>query len=48
MTIPRIDISTLPDDDLPIALYGSSSETADASGSDDSLIILMTFLYNIA
>lgn len=43
MTLPRIDLATLPDLATPTGIYGSIREP----GPDDSIIILMTYIFEI-
>lgn len=46
MNLPKIDISSLPDLEKLTGVFGSLIDYAKVQ-SDDSLIILMTFLYNL-
>ncbi len=43
MNLPKIDISSLPDLDTPTGIHGSRLEQR----TDDTLIVLMTYLYEI-
>ena len=48
MKMPRIELSDLPDLDMSTGLYGSSRNTpADVSMTDDIIIILMVFIYDL-
>ena len=47
MNLPKIDISALPDLDQLTGLFGSLMDVARAQTTDDTIIILMTFLYEI-
>lgn len=45
MKLPKIDLSQLPDLDTLTGLFDSA--TAGGPGSDDRIVILMTYLYEI-
>ncbi len=47
MNLPKIDIAALPDLDTLTGLFGSLMDVARAQSSDDTIIILMTFLYEL-
>lgn len=47
MNLPKIDIASLPDLDLLTGLFGSLADAARVQSSDDTLVILMTFLYEL-
>lgn len=47
MNLPKIDIASLPDLDQLTGLFGSLFDTARAQSSDDTIVILMTFLYEL-
>jgi hypothetical protein len=47
MNLPKIDLSTLPDLDLLTGLFGSLADAARVQTSDDTIVILMTFLYEL-
>lgn len=47
MDLPSIDLSTLPDLQTLTGVFGSLLDTARGQGSDDTLIILMTWLYDL-
>ena len=43
MTLPKIDISSLPDLDTPTGVHGSRLEQK----NDDPVVVMMTYLYLI-
>ena len=45
MNLPKIDISALPDLDTVTGVFGSMAHTAQVAYSDDSLIVIMVFVY---
>jgi len=45
MDLPKIDLSFLPDLDKLTGVFGSLTDFARAVSSDDTLIVLMSFLY---
>ena len=47
MNLPKIDIAALPDLDLLTGLFGSVVDAVRVQSSDDTLVILMTFLYEL-
>lgn len=47
MNLPKIDISALPDLDTLTGVFGSLLHPAQALMSDDSLIVLMAYLYEV-
>ncbi len=47
MNLPKIDISALPDLDTVTGLFGSLLDVARVQSSDDTIVILMTFLYEL-
>jgi hypothetical protein len=47
MNLPKIDIASLPDLDQLTGLFGSLVDAARVQSSDDTIIILMTFLYEL-
>ena len=47
MNLPKIDLSTLPDLHQLTGLFGSLVDAARVQSSDDTVIILMTFLYEL-
>ena len=46
MNLPKIDISALPDLDTMTGMFGSLAHTAHVQSSDDTLIIMMVFVYD--
>ena len=46
MNLPKIDVSALPDLDTITGIFGSLAHTAHVQTSDDTLIIMMVFLYD--
>ena len=47
MNLPKIDISALPDLDTITGVFGSLAHNAHAASSDDTIIILMVFVYEM-
>lgn len=47
MNLPTIDISTLPDLDKLTGVFGSFAHPLQAMSSDDSIIFIMAFLYEV-
>ena len=47
MNLPTIDISALPDLDKLTGVFGSIVHPAQAMSSDDTIVIIMAFLYEI-
>ena len=47
MDLPKIELSSLPDLDLPTGLFGSLADGFRAAYSDDRIVDLMTFVYEI-
>ncbi len=47
MNLPKIDLSTLPDLDKLTGTFGSLYDNARMMASDDSVIVLMTFMYEL-
>jgi hypothetical protein len=47
MNLPKIDISALPDLDTLTGMFGSLVDAARVQTSDDTIVILITFLYEI-
>jgi hypothetical protein len=45
MNLPQIDVSSLPDLDTLTGVFGSAIQPAQALIFDDSVIIVMVFLY---
>lgn len=48
MDLPIIDLSSLPDLQTLTGVFGSLLDTARGQGSDDRIIALMTWLYDVA
>ncbi len=46
MNLPKIDISALPDLDTLTGVFGSLAHPIQALQSDDTLLILMVFVYD--
>ena len=46
MNLPKIDISALPDLDTVTGVFGSLAHTAHVQSSDDTIIIMMEFVYD--
>lgn len=47
MDLPMIDLASLPDLDTLTGVFGSMVNKARAGGSDDTIVILMTFIYEL-
>ncbi|MBW8783753.1 MAG: hypothetical protein JF593_03800 [Novosphingobium sp.] len=47
MNLPKIDISTLPDLHTVTGLFGSLAHPMKAIASDDTIVILMTYIYEL-
>lgn len=47
MNLPKIDLSSLPDLDTVTGLFGSIS-TAGGPTVDDRVVVLMTYIYEVA
>ncbi len=47
MNLPKIDLSSLPDLDTLTGLFGSLLHTTRIADSDDTIVILMTYLYEL-
>ncbi len=48
MNLPKLDLSTLPDLDSLTGVFGSLVDFARVQSSDDSIVILMTFLFELS
>jgi hypothetical protein len=48
MNLPKLDLSSLPDLDSLTGAFGSLVDFARVQSSDDSIVILMTFLFEIS
>lgn len=47
MNLPKIDISSLPNLDTLTGMFGSLVDAARVQSSDDTLVILVTFIYEL-
>lgn len=47
MNLPKIDLSALPDLDTLTGIFGSLAKPAQALTTDDSVILAMTFVYEV-
>lgn len=47
MNLPKIDVSALPDLDTLTGVFGSLSNPAQGLQSNDLLIMIMTFIYDV-
>lgn len=47
MNLPKIDLDALPDLDTLTGLFGTLTDAARVQYSDDTIIILMTFMYEL-
>jgi hypothetical protein len=47
MNLPNIDLSSLPDLHTLTGVFGSMLNPSRAADSDDSILVLMTFLYEL-
>ena len=47
MKLPKFDLSALPDLDQITGVFGSLAHSLRVAESDDTLIMLMTFLYDL-
>jgi len=48
MNLPIIDLTSLPDLDTLTGLFGSVINAAKAVESDDAIVALMTYVYEVA
>ena len=46
MNLPKIDISALPNLDTVTGVFGSLAQKVDLPSSDDTIIIMMVFVYD--
>lgn len=46
MNLPKIDISSLPNLDSLTGMFGSLAHQARVLSSDDTIIVMMTFVYD--
>jgi hypothetical protein len=47
MNLPKIDLSALPDLDTLTGVFGSLAHLGRIAESDDTILLLMTFLYEL-
>lgn len=47
MNLPKIDLSALPDLDTLTGVYGSLQQQFHALQSDDTIIVMMVYVYNV-
>ncbi len=47
MNLPMIDISVLPDLETLTGVFGSLANPIQAMGSDDTIVILMSLIYEV-
>jgi hypothetical protein len=47
MNLPKIDISALPDLDTLTGVFGSLANPIRAMESDDNVVIIMTYVYDV-
>jgi hypothetical protein len=47
MNLPKIDISSLPDLDTLTGMFGNLGYATRITDSDDSIVILMTWMYEV-
>jgi hypothetical protein len=47
MNLPKIDVSALPDLDTLTGVFGNLSNPAQGLQSNDLLIMIMTFIYDV-
>lgn len=47
MYLPRVDLSSLPGLDRVAGLFGGLADLVRVESSDDTIVILMTFLYEL-
>lgn len=47
MNLPKIDVSTLPNLETLTGVFGSLANPIRAVESDDSIVMIMTFIYDI-
>lgn len=47
MNLPKIDLSSLPDLDKLTGVFGSLADYVRAAASDDTMIVLMTYVYEL-
>ena len=47
MNLPKIDLSSLPDLDTLTGVFGSLLHTSRIASSDDTIVVLMSFVYEV-
>ena len=47
MNLPKIDLSSLPDLDTLTGVFGSLLHTSRIVSSDDTIVVLMSFVYEV-
>lgn len=47
MNLPNIDVASLPDLNVLTGVFGSLSNPAHALQSDDTIIMIMSFVYDV-
>ena len=47
MKLPKIDISALPDLETLTGVFGSLANPIRAMESDDSVVVIMTYVYDV-
>lgn len=47
MNLPKIDLSSLPDLNQLTGVFGSLVDTVRIQSSDDRIVIMMTFIYEM-
>jgi hypothetical protein len=48
MNLPKIDLSSLPDLDTLTGVFGSLADYVRVQSSDDTIVFLMTYLYELS
>lgn len=47
MNLPKIDLGSLPDLDVLTGVFGSLAKPAQALVTDDTIVVVMTFIYDL-
>ncbi|MBU6265892.1 MAG: hypothetical protein KGN34_00030 [Sphingomonadales bacterium] len=47
MELPKIDLKNLPDQTQMTGVFGSAMEPSRMDGSNDSILLLMVFIYDL-
>ena len=47
MNLPKLEISALPDLETLTGLFGTLTDAVRVQSSDDTIVILMTYLYEL-